>query len=38
MFLIFFDGAKIRLFFELAKFFSNYFQFILIFFQGADAI
>lgn len=32
MFLFLFYGAKLQLFFELAKFFGNYFQFILIFF------
>lgn len=34
MFLFFFYGAKLQLFFELAKFFGNYFQFILIFFSS----
>ena len=32
MFIFFFDGAKLQLFFESTKFFGNYFQFILIFF------
>ena len=34
MFIFFFDGAKLQLFFESTKFFGNYFQFILIFFPS----